>query len=372
MASRNRRPVAELPANYSELLDDLKSRIRTAQVKAALSVNRELIQLYWSIGESIVQRQDDEGWGKAVVERLSGDLRSEFPEITGFSTANIWRMRAFYLAWTEEILAQPVQESEGSSELAQAVRDLDGRTLPLPVADIPWGHNIVLLQKLKDPAQRLWYARQTSEHGWSRAVLVHQIESDLFGRQGGATTNFASTLPAPQSDLAAQVVKDPYVFEFLGDLAADVSERQLERKLIHHIRDFLLELGKGFAFVGSQYHLEVDDQDFYLDLLFYHLHLRCYVVIDLKVEPFKPEFAGKMGFYLNAVDGLVRDPEHDQQTIGIVLCKERNRAIAEYTLRDSTRPIGVSTYRLLPEPLKDDLPTAEALENELRKVERDT
>lgn len=362
-------PVSQLPANYPELLEDLKSRIRTAQIKAALSVNRELIQLYWSIGESIVQRQDDEGWGKAVVERLSGDLRSEFPDITGFSAANIWRMRAFYLAWTEEILAQPVQESEGSSELAQAVRDLDGRTLPPPVADMPWGHNIVLLQKLKDPAQRLWYARQTSEHGWSRAVLVHQIESDLFTRQGSAASNFASTLPAPQSDLAAQVVKDPYVFEFLGNLAADVSERQLERKLIHHIRDFLLELGKGFAFVGSQYHIEVDDQDFYLDLLFYHLHLRCYVVIDLKVEPFKPEFAGKMGFYVNAIDRLVRDPGHDQPTIGIVLCKEKSRVIVEYTLRDANQPIGVATYRLLPEPLKDELPTAESLENELRNVE---
>ncbi|MBS3821819.1 MAG: DUF1016 family protein [Planctomycetes bacterium] len=366
------RPDAQLPVDYPELLEDLKTRIRASQVKAVLSVNRELIRLYWSIGESIVRRQRAEGWGKAVVQRLSRDLRNEFPGITGFSAANIWRMRAFYLAWTDEILAQPVQESKGSPELAQAVRDLDGRTPPPPVAEIPWGHNIVLFQKLKAPAQRLWYARQTSEHGWSRAVLVHQIESDLFARQGGATTNFASTLPAPQSDLAAQVVKDPYVFEFLGDLAADIGERQLERKLIHHIRDFLLELGKGFAFVGSQYHIEVDDQDFYLDLLFYHLHLRCYVVIDLKVEPFKPEFAGKMSFYTSAVDDMVRDPDRDQPTIGIVLCKERSRIVVEYTLRDTSQPIGVSTYRLLPDPLKDDLPTAEALEHELRKVERDT
>jgi predicted nuclease of restriction endonuclease-like (RecB) superfamily len=362
-------PVAQLPANYSELLADLKSRIRAAQVKAALSVNQELIQLYWSIGESIVQRQVQAGWGKAVVERLSDDLRKEFPDMTGFSTSNIWRMRAFYLAWTREFLAQPVRENGATPELAQAVRELDGQSLPQAVAQIPWGHNLALLEKTKDPAERLWYARQTSEHGWSRAVLVHQMESNLYARQGSATTNFASTLPAPQSDLADQVVKDPYVFEFLGNLAADVSERQLERKLIHHIRDFLLELGKGFAFVGSQYHIEVDDQDFYLDLLFYHLHLRCYVVIDLKVEPFKPEFAGKMGFYVNAVDGLVRDPGHDQPTIGIVLCKEKSRVIVEYTLRDSNQPIGVSTYRLLPEPLQDELPAVETLENELRKVE---
>ena len=200
-------------------------------------------------------------------------------------------------------------------------------------------------------------------------MLVHQIESDLYARRGSATTNFAATLPAPLSDLADQVVKDPYVFEFLGGLASDISERQLEKKLIDHIRDFLLELGKGFAFVGSQYHIEVDNQDFYLDLLFYHLHLRCYVVIDLKVEPFKPEFAGKMGFYVNAVDNLLCDPDHQQPTIGIVLCKERSRVIVEYTLRDSNQPIGVSTYRLLPEPLKDELPTVETLENELRKIE---
>ena len=255
-------PVAQLPASYPELIADLKSRIRTAQVRSVLSVNQELIQLYWSIGESIVQRQDEEGWGKAVVERLSDDLCKEFPNMTGFSASNIWRMRAFYVAWTQEVLAQ-------------AVRELDGQSLPQAVAQIPWGHNLALLEKIKDPMQRLWYAQQTTEHGWSRAVLVHQIESDLFARQGSATTNFASTLPTPQSDLAAEVVKDPYVFGFLGDLAADISERQLERKLIDHIRDFLLELGKGFSFVGSQYHLEVDGQDFYLDLLFYHLHLRC-------------------------------------------------------------------------------------------------
>jgi len=374
-------PVAQLPADYPELLEELKTRIRASQVKAALSVNRELIHLYWSIGESIVQRQRAEGWGKTVVERLSADLRREFPDISGFSAGNIWRMRAFYFAWAEETtaqpepemdlsnLAQPARESRRKEKLAQPAREMNFAKPPETIAEIPWFHNVILIEKVKEPAQRLWYARQTREHGWSRAVLVHQIESNLFGRQGGASTNFASTLPAPQSDLAAEVVKDPYVFEFLGDLAADISERQLERKLIHHIRDFLLELGKGFAFVGSQYQLEVDGQDFYLDLLFYHLHLRCYVVIDLKVEPFKPEFAGKMGFYVNAVDDLIRDAKHDQPTIGIVLCKEQSRVIVEYTLRDATQPIGISTYRLLPEPLKGELPTAEDLQAELGKVE---
>lgn len=339
------RPVAQLPMDYPELLRSLKSRIQSAQVKAALSVNQELVLLYWDIGREILTRQGVEGWGAKVIDRLAADLRATFPNMTGLSPRNLKYMRSFAEAWPDRAIVQRV------------------------VAQIPWGHNLSLLEKTKASDQRLWYARQTTEHGWSRAVLVHQIESDLFARQGGATTNFASTLPTPQSDLAAEVVKDPYVFEFLGDLAADISERQLEHQLIDHIRDFLLELGKGFAFVGSQYHLEVDDQDFYFDLLFYHLHLRCYVVIDLKVEPFKPEFAGKMGFYVNAVDDLVRDPQHDQPTIGIVLCKERSRVIVEYTLRDRNQPIGVSTYRLLPEPLKDELPTAEALQAELEKVE---
>ena len=367
-SARSPKTPAELPDGYPDLLIELKQAISTARVQAALAVNRELIALYWRIGSAIVQRQQAEGWGKSVVEQLSRDLRHEFPEMTGLSSRNIWRMRAFYLAWTDKNLPQPVAEIQDLEKLAQPLSKTAKPNLPQPVAEIPWGHNIALLEKLKDPGVRLWYARQTVANGWSRTVLVHQIESDLFARQGSAVTNFASTLPTPQSDLAAEVVKDPYVFEFLGDLAADISERQLERKLIDHIRDFLLELGKGFAFVGSQYHLEVDGQDFHLDLLFYHLHLRCYVVIDLKVEPFKPEFAGKMGFYVSAVDDRMRDPQHDQPTIGIVLCKEHSRVIVEYTLRDSNQPIGVSTYRLLPEPLKDELPTAEALQAELEKV----
>ncbi|MEX2381439.1 MAG: PDDEXK nuclease domain-containing protein [Opitutales bacterium] len=338
-------PAAQLPVDYPELLNDLKARIRNAQVKAALAVNRELLLLYWDIGRNILSRQEAEGWGAKVIDRLAADLRKAFPQMTGLSPRNLNYMRAFAETWPDRDIVQQV------------------------VAQIPWGQNIALLDKLKDPAQRLWYARQTYKHGWSRAVLVHQIDSDLFVRQGSASNNFDATLPAPQSDLAEQVIKDPYVFEFLGDLAIGITERQLERKLIERIRDFLLELGKGFAFVASQHHLEVDHQDFYLDLLFYHLHLRCYVVIDLKVEPFKPEFAGKMGFYVNAVDDLIRDPRYDQPTIGIVLCKERSRVIVEYTLRESTQPIGVSTYRLLPEQLKGEIPSPEALENELRNAE---
>lgn len=366
-----------IPVGYMRFLNDLKARIRAAQVKAALSVNRELISLYWHIGESIVSRQRDEGWGKGVVERLAADLRREFPGVAGFSAGNIWRMRAFYLAWTEEILAQPAREI-GKRELAQAARETiagavedaagepDGRNLPQPAAEIPWFHNVILLEKVEDPVSRLWYARQTIQHGWSRAVLAHQIESGLHERQGKALTNFDATLPRPQSDLAQQTVKDPYVFDFLT-LHADAQERELEGGLLHHLRKFLLELGAGFAFVGQQVHLEVDGEDFYLDLLFYHLRLRCFAVIDLKMEAFKPEFAGKMNFYLAAVDAQLRHRD-DQPSIGLILCKTRKKLIAEYALKNTKTPIGVSEYRLtrvVPADLKASLPTIAELEREL-------
>ncbi|MCL4692081.1 MAG: DUF1016 family protein [Candidatus Hydrogenedentes bacterium] len=356
------------PAGYGALLEDLKSRIRAAQVKAALSVNRELIALYWHIGGSIVERQRAEGWGKAVVERLSRDLEKEFPGVAGFSAGNIWRMRAFYLAWTEEFLVQAARETGKKAKLAQPARELDNPNPPEPVSEIPWFHNVVLVEKLKDPAARLWYARQTVANGWSRAMLTHWIESGLHKRQGKAVTNFKAALPAPQSDLAAEVVRDPYNFDFLT-LRADAAERDLERGLIDHIRRFLLELGSGFAFVGQQVHLEVDGEDFYIDLLFYHLRLRCYVVVDLKARPFKPEHAGKMNFYLSAVDDLLRHPD-DKPSIGIILCKTRSRVIAEYALRDLVKPVGVARYKTrlveaLPDSLKGELPTVEQIQAEL-------
>lgn len=251
--------------------------------------------------------------------------------------------------------------------LSQLVTELDSKTPPACLLALPWGQNLALLHKLTDPLQRLWYARQTIEHGWSRAVLEHQIESDLYGRQGKALTNFKATLPAPQSDLAQQLVKDPYNFEFLG-LGAELAERRLEQGLIGRLKDFLVELGKGFAFVGQQYHLEVGGEDFYIDLLFYHLHLRCYVVIDLKVESFKPEFAGKMNFYLAAVDDLLRHAD-DRPTIGLILCKDRNRVVVEYSLRDAKKPMGVTTYRTLPRQLQGELPTAKQIIAELGKAD---
>jgi predicted nuclease of restriction endonuclease-like (RecB) superfamily len=331
--------------DYETFLTDLKVRIRSAQVRAALAVNRELVLLYWQIGRDILVRQQQQGWGAKVIQNLSKDLKQEFPEMKGFSRSNLLYMRAFAQAFPDEAI---VQEALGR---------------------ITWYHNVALLEKLKANEERLWYARQTVEHGWSRNVLVHQIESGLYRRMGGAITNFDRALPPPQSDLANQLLKDPYHLDFL-DVTSSVQERELERALVERIREFLLELGVGFAFVGSQYHLEVDGDDYYIDLLFYHLKLRCYVVIDLKVTEFQPEFSGKMNFYISAVDDLLRHPE-DRSTIGLILCKGKKKTAVEYALRDVNRPIGVSTYQLkdsLPQALEESLPTVEQLEMELNTV----
>ena len=335
-----------LPAGYDEFLSTLKDRIRQAQLRAALAVNKELVLLYWEIGRDILARQDEQGWGAKVIDRLAADLRSAFPEMSGFSPRNLKYMRSFAAAWPEEPIVQQL------------------------VAQIPWGHNVRLLDHVKDPTEREWYIRKTLEHGWSRNVLVLQIESGLFRRQGRAVTNFEATLPNPQSDLTRELLKDPYNFDFLT-LGDDAKERELERGLLEHIRSFLLELGVGFAFVGSQFHLEVGGEDFYIDLLFYHLKLRAFVVIDLKTTEFRPEYAGKMNFYLSAVDDLLRHPQ-DEPSIGIILCKAKNKVMAEYALRDMVKPIGISGFKLpesLPESLKGQLPTIADLEAELSEGE---
>ncbi|MHC5773302.1 PDDEXK nuclease domain-containing protein [Nostoc sp.] len=333
---------------YEDFLTELKSRISSAQLRAAVAVNKELVLLYWQIGRDILNRQQQQGWGAKVINRLAADLQKAFPEMKGFSRTNLMYMRALAEAYPDEQIVQQV------------------------VGQIPWGHNVRILDTIKDQTERLWYVQQTIQYGWSRNVLVHQIESKLYQRQGKATTNFNRTLPQPQSELAQQLLKDPYSFDFLN-LGEDFVERDLERALINHVRDFLIELGVGFAFVGSQYHLEVGGEDFYIDLLFYHLRLRCYIVIDLKLEKFKPEFSGKMNFYVSAVDDLLRHPD-DQPTIGMILCKSKNKVIAEYSLRDMHKPIGVSVYQLkdtLPEPLQGNLPTIEQLEAELETVSID-
>lgn len=339
--------MSELLVNsksYQTLLADLKQRIRTAQVRAALAVNRELVLLYWGIGKEILARQDHEGWGTKVIDRLAKDLRSEFPGQQGLSPRNLKYMRALAEAWPDEAIVQQV------------------------AAQIPWFHNCILLDKVKEPGERLWYVQQTIQNGWSRNVLVMQIETNLHRRQGKAITNFQATLPSPQSDLAQQLLKDPYNFDFLT-LAQEAQERDLERGLLVHVQQFLLELGVGFALVGSQVPLEVGGEDFRIDLLFYHLKLRAYIVIDLKMTPFKPEYAGKMNFYLSAVDDLLRHPD-DQPTIGLILCKAKNRLVAEYAIRDIAKPLGVAEFRYLeqlPEQLKGTLPTIEEIEAELAK-----
>lgn len=327
-----------LPDGYDDFLHNLKERIRTAQVRAALAVNRELVLLYWQIGSEILERQQREGWGAKVIEKLSADLRHEFPEMKGFSRSNLMYMRAFAEAYMDEEI---IQRSVGQ---------------------LPWRHNIALLEKLKSLEMRLWYGEKTIENGWSRDVLVYQIESKLFERQGGAITNFERTLSKPQSDFAQQLIKDPYHLDFLS-LGENAQERDLEQGLVTHIRDFLLELGVGFSFVGSQYHLEVDGEDYYLDLLFYHLKLRCFIVIDLKMGEFQPEFTGKMNFYVSAVDDHLRHPD-DQPTIGIILCKSKSKTKAEYALRNLNTPIAVSTHRL-PQQLQESLPSVEQLEMKL-------
>lgn len=363
-------------AEYQRWLADIKARIRSAQTRAHLAVSRELIQLYWDIGRDIVERQQRLGWGKSVIEQLAEDLQRECPGVEGFSALNLWRMRAFYLAYTADAtnLSQAATDStalilsQAATELSQ---ELDGKSLPPSVTQIPWFHNVVLIHKIKNPLLRLWYARQAFEHGWSRAILVHQIESRLHERQGRAVTNFPRTLPPPQSDLAQQLVKDPHNFGFLT-LGPAARERELELGLIEHLSKFLVELGAGFAYVGRQVHLALGDDDFYLDLLFYHLKLRCYVVIDLKIGPFQAEYDGKMNLYLNAVDDQLRHPQ-DQPSIGLILCQDRNRIVAEYALRGLKKAIGVSQYQLtraLPKELKTALPTVEEIERELQTVEK--
>jgi predicted nuclease of restriction endonuclease-like (RecB) superfamily len=332
-------------AEYKTFLQQLKERIRGAQIKAALAVNQELIRLYWHIGREILTRQQQLGWGAKVIEQLALDLRREFPQMKGLSSRNLKYMRAFADAYPDESIVQQL------------------------AAQIPWFHNCILLDKVKDPQQRRWYIEKTIQNNWSRAVLEHQIESRLCERTGTAVTNFARALPQPQSDLARELIKDPYNFEFLG-IGEEAKERDLESALVRHMRDFLLELGVGFSFMGNQYHLEVGGEDFYIDLLFYHVRLRCYVVIELKMTEFKPEYSGKMNFYVAAVDDLLRHPD-DQPTIGIILCKSRNQTVIEYALRDMNKAIGVSTYHLgdsLPERLQANLPSVEQLQQELEAI----
>ncbi len=332
-------------SDYLSFLDNLKKRVAASRCKAALSVNKELILLYHNIGTEILRSQEVHGWGAKIIEQLSQDLKVAFPESKGFGTRNLKYMRKFAQEYTEPEFVQQV------------------------VAQLPWGHILYLIDSVSDREIRNFYITQTVEHGWSRSVMLLQVETNLYKRKGTAISNFKDKLPPPQSDLAHNTLKDPYIFDFLN-VGNEAHEREIEKALIEHMEKFLLELGAGFAFVGRQYHLEVGgEKDFYIDLLFYHLKLRCFCVIELKDKDFKPEYAGKMNFYLSAVDDLVKHPS-DEPTIGIILCKSKNNVLAEYTLRDMTKPIGLAEYRLtetLPDQIKTNLPTIEQLEAELSK-----
>lgn len=369
--------ITGLPLDYAPLLAEIKARVQAARVKAGLAANRELLLLYWDIGRLIHEAQRTRGYGKRVVESLARDLQRAFPGVGGFSPLNVWRMRAVYAAHVADgaIVSPAVTESRGAAASRSKGKKLSPPVtefprLPEPFASLPWAHNLILVQKLEDRESRLWYAAKTIEHGWSRNVLALQIDSGLHKRQGRAVTNFKATLPPAQSDLAQGITKDPYLFDFLA-LRESANERSVEEGLVAQVEKFLLELGAGFALVGRQVHMEVGEQDFYLDLLFYHVRLRCFVVIDLKARDFTPEAAGKMNFYLSAVDDLRRQPG-DQPTIGLILCRTKNRVIAEYALRDLTKPIGVSGYVTnlvgsLPKALKGAVPTVAELEKGLAR-----
>lgn len=334
--------MAMMPADYVQWLADIKNRVLTARHKAALAVNAELVSLYWHIGRDILQRQAAQGWGSKVIDRLGRDLREAFPEMKGFSRANLLYMRAFAEAWTD---FETVQQSVGQ---------------------LPWGHNVLLLNRIKEQEARLFYVQKAIAENWSRATLEVHIKNCLHERQGKAVTNFAARLPAPTSALAQETLKDPYLFDFLS-LGGDAQEREIENALMQHITRFLLELGNGFAFVGRQYRLEVNGDEFFIDLLFYHTRLKCYVVVELKATAFKPEHAGQLNFYLAAIDAQIKAPD-DHPTIGLLLCKTQNRLVAEYALSGIDKPIGIAEYELvraLPEPLVTNLPTVEQLENEL-------
>lgn len=355
------------PADFLGLVRDVKARIQQAQARAVLSVNAELVRLYWDIGRMIDARQQREGWGAAVIPRLARELCNELPEEKGFSERNIKLMLAFFRAYSDpgSIVQQAVAQLPAVPKVRQPVAQTSE-----PVESIlwliPWGHHALLIGKFNDPAVRAWYMEQTLANGWSRSVLLAMIQSGAHRRKGRSVTNFDRLLPAPQSDLVRQTLKDPYIFDFLT-LQEPFHERELETHLLHQLERFLLELGRGFAFVGRQVHIEVGDRDFYIDLLFYHLGLRCFMVIDLKKGEFKPEYAGKMNFYLGVVDDKLRHAT-DAASIGLILCQDRNHIIAEYALRGTSKPIGISEYELtraLPAGLRSALPTVEQIEAEL-------
>lgn len=350
-----------LPDNYIETITKLKSQIKQARVKAALKANEVLLELYWEIGQTILLMQQQEGWGAKVIERVAVDLKTDFPDFKGLSVRNLKYMVAYAKAF-------PLLGQQAAAQL-QSTDNHGFKFVQQPAAQLPWGHIQVLLDKVSDSAEMLnFYVQKCAENGWSRVILVAQIKSDLYGRQGAAITNFSQTLPGEMSDLAQQTLKNPYLFDFLS-LGEKAQERDLENALTEHLKQFMLELGRGFAYVGRQKNLVVNGDDFFLDLLFYNYHLHCFVVFELKIGDFKPEFAGKLNFYVNAINEQLKGIG-DKPTIGVLLCKTPNETVVKYSLQGIESPIGVAEYQLseaLPKQLKGELPSIEELENEIDK-----
>lgn len=338
--------------DYKAWLCDVKKRIKQSQIKASVKINYELLNLYWDLGKDIVEKQENAKWGDSFLTVMSKDLKKAFPEMSGFSTQNLRSIRYWYKFYNDNAIC------------LQVVSKIE--TIENMVKNIPWGHNQRIVYKCKDINEALFYVQKTMDNGWSRSVLEHQNDGGLYERQGKAVTNFQVKLPEPQSDLAVQTLKDPYNFDFLT-LREEYNEKELEDALVNQITQFLLELGTGFSYLGRQVHIKVGESDFYMDLLFYHVRLHCYVVVELKTEKFKPEFAGKLNFYVTAVNKNMKT-ERDNRTIGILICKDKDDVVAEYALDDMSQPIGITQYELtkvLREEFKSSLPTIEEIENEL-------
>ncbi len=358
--------------NYVNWIKDLKTKIRNAQIKASIAVNEEMLVLYWDIGRSIAEKQNQFTWGSKIVEQMAKDLKRELPDTKGFSRTNLFAMRKFYLFYKDSKLVHQVggqletTSSKPENKLVQQVVEQLSKDSIL--CKIPWGQHIIILNKCQDTKEAFFYIQQTIQNNWSRNVLQIQLESKLIERQGKALNNFELTLPKPQSDLAKETLKDPYKFDFLT-LEANIQELELEKQLTENITNFLLELGKGFAFVGRQHTLQVGNKERKLDLLFYHLKMHCYVVIDLKMGEFEPEYAGKMNYYLSAVDKLLKTAQ-DNPSIGIILCKSKNALEVEFALQDINKPMGISEFSFseLPKNIQSNMPTVEELENELKKI----
>lgn len=365
---------ALVSGDYALWLKELKAKIRSVQVRAALAASRELILFYWELGEDLSRKLTETNWGAKVMDQLAKDLKSEFPNMQGFSRRNLYYVKKFYDYFNtfseHEQFVPPIGAQIESAIVPRSGAQMVPSIVHQVGGQLPWSHIKILLDKVSDYKEARFYIQQTIENGWSRDVLALQIKSGLFARQGAAISNFKQTLPATQSDLAQQTIKDPYTFDFLT-MTQPYNERDIERKLVEHITKFLLELGKGFAFVGRQYHLEIGESDYYLDLLFYHIKLRCYVVIELKNTKFMPEYAGKLNFYLSSVDSLLK-ADSDNPTIGILLCRDKNKIETEFALRDINKPMGVSEFTLtevLPDELKGSLPTVEEIEEDMKMLE---